>query len=364
MSGIFKSGVFSQGFDKTTVINQVFTSITGSATINSSFARFVAPTGFISQGMQITGGGQGQGQLAFGTQLTTMILGIALKPVTFPASGNSFLLEFMDTVAGVGQVTIALLPGGQIQALRGDVLSGLTSLGISTATIPVNAYSQLQVQVTISTTVGVVEILLNGNPSPILSLTGINTQKTANTFTDAVKLGGAVTTQYDDWWMLDKTGSLNTYLGDKVVRTPLITADSATVGLNNWSTSPSQSTGNHYLNINENPPNDGTSFNFSATPGTRESYRTSQIVQSVGAISFINVFGRIQKDDGTARTIALMARNSNTDATGDTISDPSSWATVNTPFLNSPATSAPWTIAGYNGAGPQSDAEFGITVVS
>lgn len=370
MAGIFQNGVWSWGFDFTTVPSQVFTTVNGTApTISSGNARFAAQSGAVSHGCGFASNNT-SGQMAFGTTLGTVISGIAINLASLPASNYVNLYTYFDSSSNTPQVSLTCNSGGVLQ-FKTNAGFGFNNAGTnvgpsSSLLITPNTWYFLETKVTIDNTSGFVECRVNGSATPVISASNVDTQTSANAYTDSVRIGrggfsgaDAGTVLYDDWNILDTTGSspLNTYIGDRKIITFLPNADSATGGYNTFSTSPSQSAGSHFLNVNENPPDDATSYNFSASPGAKESYQHANLVATT-SIAYVNGWARIQKDDASARTVAITARNVATDAIGTSINTPTSWTYFNNPFPTDPNTSAAWTQGGFNGS------EFGLQVIS
>jgi len=368
MAGIFQNGVWSWGFDFTTSAAQVFTTPPGASTISSGNARFAAQSGAVSNGISFTA--NNWGQMGLGTQLATMISGVALNINALPSVNFINLYTYMDTTTNTPQLSLTCDSGGVLR-FKTNAGFGYNNAGTnvgpaSTLLLTPNTWYFIETKVTIDNTNGFVECRVNGNTSPVITASNVDTQQSANAFTDAVRIGnggfsgGSTPTMlFDDWNLLDTTGTspLNTYIGDRKIITFLPSADSATGGYNTFSTSPSQSAGNHYLNVNEDPPDDATSYNFSASAGAKESYQHANLV-AANSIAYVNAWARIEKDDASARTVAITARNGSTDVTGTSINTPTSWTYFNNPFTTDPNTSAAWGQSGFN------TSEFGLTVVS
>ena len=362
MAGIFQNGVWSCGFDWTSNPGNIFTSF-ASGSISPAFARING------QGLQLTNGSNPQ--LAFGTTLSSIIVGFAFYTNQLPSTGIELICSLADTIGNGGQVGLLLNASGQFQFSRGAWLgsSNGTQIGsLSSVTISPSTWYYLEQKVTINGSSGSVELRVNGSASPIISNSGLNTQNTANAWVDSIRIGvpsfySGVTSNFDDWIMLDTTGTapLNTYLGDVRVRGRFPVADSATNGLNQFSTNPSQGTGLHYQNVNtfSNP---GTAYNFDANPNDRESYRVAGL-PGISAIYFTNTWVNVEKDDSNSRSVAITSRSNGRDSIGVTINTPSSYTFFNKVDTVDPNTGAQWTPSGF-GQSVASNAEFGLKVIS
>lgn len=367
MAGIFQSGVWSCGFDFFTTVLDVLSAqsfITTTTAISSGSARYAAGTGETSQGLLFNGAGNKiWADIALGTNLATVITGFAYKG-TLPGSGYQAVVSFAD--AGTYQVTLVIDANGQFSFMKGvgfaNTLNGTILAGPSTLAISTNIWNYIEVTLTTNNSTGVAEVRLNG--AVALTFSG-NTRQSANNYSNAVYFGdnGVGQSIYDDWYILDTTGSspLNTYLGDIRIRTYMPSADSATGGLNQFTPTPSQSAGSHYLNVNEVPADGNTSYNADATATQRESYRTHGF--NGATINFVNNWAKFEKDDATSRSVAIVARNGTTDVVGSTISSPSSYAYSNQVVTTDPNTSAAWTASGY-GTSTLSNYEAGLEIIS
>lgn len=361
---------FSTGFDFYTNASQIWQVLNSGGTISSSFARFPAITGATSQGIQ-TSHGQVIYNLPFGS-ISTGVVGFA-----FQTNANTIVQDsicfFFDTVGNSTQLYLGLNTSLQLQFYAGHSNSfptlGEAAIGPpSLVSLLPNTWYYIECKVTIAASGGgSIECRLNG--TTVISTTGVTTQIDGNANFNSMGFGqnsglaNAPTHLYDDVYIFDTTGPapLNAYLGDTRINTFMPSADSATAGLNQFSTSPSQGTGSHFQNVKEVPPDDGTSFNFDGNPGDRESYRTPGLVGAAPAL--INIWARFQKDDSNSRSVAITARNNNIDTIGTTVTVPSSYAYFNQPFPNDPNTGVAWTTTGY-GTGTLSNAEFGLKVIS
>jgi len=356
MAGIFGSiGGWSMGFDHTTARLDCLTGYDGSSglmNIQTQWARYAAPTGATSMGLQAAPSGTNDyGHLTLGTQLINCISGIAVNFSAFPASGNAFFYQYYDSVGAAGQVTFCVNSNGKLVMTRGATNG--TVLATGTTTLLTNTWYYVEPKCKIDPTTGIAEIRLNGSVEATFSG---NTRNTANTWTDLIYIGSTtsnVSILFDDWYILDTTAASpnNTYLGDKREVYFPANADSATAGLNQWSTSPNQSAGSHYLNVNS-VPGTGANYNFDANPGDRESYRHASLPGLTAGISWTTVRNKFEKDDAGSRSCALTMRSGTTDSVGPTISSPSSYSFANKIDLVDPSTGAAWTPGGVNNNEP------------
>lgn len=237
-----------------------------------------------------------------------------------------------------------------------------TAIGSPSSTsFSANSIIQLEIEATISSTAGALTCRLNGSTTPILTFTG-NTQMSVNSYASRLVLGVVPNSSIDvycsDIIMFDTNGSApNSWLGNKRVLTLAPTADSATAGLNAFSTTPTRATGSHYLNVNTEPVNT-SDFNFSPTSGQRESYQNGGLPPAVNNVTLVNVWAMMEIDNASPHTAAITARSNGVDSVGPAINVAQSFTYYNQPFPVDPNTGNPWLNAAVGAA------EFGVELLS
>src|SRR6185312_4356308 len=184
--------------DSDTSAAHLFDSVSSSAVVlNSGTSRSGANSLRITvQSAQVTkniGSNVGSLNVAFGWQ-----------PSVLAAPGSLGLLEFLD--AGSAQVAIKVLADGTVQAYRG---AGITLLGASSpGAINPAVYQHVEVSVTISATVGTVDVWVNTS-NHVLALTGQNTKNTANTTVSGFEILGPWTATHDFCDIIWKDSRIN-----------------------------------------------------------------------------------------------------------------------------------------------------------
>ena len=222
-NGIFYNGVWSCGFDflpnGAVAVGGVFGSQNGS-NVGSSYARFTG------KGVQISGNQTYLGR-TLGVNLASMYAGFAFEAVALPSGAvENILATFYDATAGGAQFSLAYNSSGQLGIYVGGGLPGYGLTGLMSGTslsaagvIIAGSYLYIEVFCTISASVGVITVNVNG--VTVLNFSGINTKTTANAYVNAVYIGASTTSgttcnhYFDDMYMLDTTGTapLNTFLG-------------------------------------------------------------------------------------------------------------------------------------------------------
>jgi hypothetical protein len=203
----------------------------------------------------------------------------------------------------------------------------------------------IEAKVKIDATTGTVELRVNGNTTPVITASSLNTKSTANTFVNGMTLTNAGGGNYlwDDWYMLDTTGSspLDTYLGN--IR--ILTDPPSGAGAHTQFT-PTNPTNVNYTNVG-NIPAVTTKYNSDATPGDIDSYAFPTIGGGVSSVLFINHWYKTELDSAGVRTVVSGTRSGGSDFFDATAQAPpnGTYKYFNTAWTVDPNTSAAWTIA-------------------
>lgn len=276
---------------------------------------------------------------------------VAFNPAAMPNAGTySNVLSFYS--ATTAMVSIRVNADGSISACRGtltDTVLGTSAAGLVTSGV----YTHFQIRVVFSSTVGVVQVRLNGATINALSLTAQNTGGATANGLRVYSGSSSVTPLYDDLVVSDTSGSIaNSWPGD-------VRVDSY---LPNGNGDLSQMTGadgdsiNNYLQVQTAAPN-ATNYTQSATVGHEDLYAMADMTHNPVAILGAVCTASALKDDAGARSIRLHAKSGGTDsASAADIALGTSRARVHTVFETDPSTGVAWTKAGLNAA------QFGFAV--
>jgi hypothetical protein len=336
-NGIFYNGVWCCGFDflPTSGITAggVFDIVSGTSTTSSTYARFSGKGIGISNNNYIG--------RSFGVNLASVVVGFAYLTPGMPVSPYfETLATLYDATAGGQQISLGFNSSGQLGFYTTSGFpsggSSYTLLGSLSAagTIIANSFCYIEIVATIGSS-GNAQCWVNG--VQVLNYSG-NTQTTANAYTNRLYLGsstsGGLTTQFDDVYMLDTTGTapLNARLGPVRVQTDGPNADSATGGLNAWSFTTPQ--GTDYGNA-ANIPANTAQYNYDANVGDRMSFRFPSL--STAKVWFLNTWFSAEEDAAGTRGIVGIYRNNAIDQVGPS---PVSLATGYT-YYNQPSTIDP-----------------------
>lgn len=279
------------------------------------------------QSLQIIGA---FGPQRFIGQKDTVIFGTALYLNILPTSNSGSFVKFQDLTFPVDQVKVDIAPDGSFRVFRNTTLIGQSAGGLVQAGI----YTYIEVKAVISTTVGSVEIRVDG--AVVFTLANANTSASGSAFVDGFQLmsfGGAGAWQHDDVYICDNLGGVNDdYLGAIRIYALLPDADSAPL---QWTPSSGVT---HFDLVDEVPPNT-SDFVESNTIGQQDQY-----LYPIGAITPpVTVFGAQHSlyaglDAAGARSIGSCVGGT---VTGSTALS-TSFRYVVTPYDINPDTGLPW----------------------
>lgn len=271
---------------------------------------------------------------ALPANLQTVCFGAAIRFLTRPANSG---IMYLSEPGGV-HVYVAMLADGSIRAYN----SALGVLGTSAPSVIANttAHFYVEVKVFIHDTTGSIEIRVNGNTTPVLNLTAIDTKGTANAYATVVggphSLSGSNVDMYvDDIYIADD------FLGDVRIEALSPSGAGATTNF-------TPSTGANYQCVDEAAtPNDDTDYVSSSVVNDKDTYAMGNLASVLGAVVAVAVTTYDRKDDAGARTHSHVTRLSGTEDTGAAFSPTTAYAFHQTVFTTKPGGGA-WSIADVN----------------
>ena len=194
-----------------------------------------------------------------------------------------------------------------------------------------------------------------------LTGSGVNTQTTGNATQNGIKFiansSGGQSYFIDDLYILNTSGSVNnTFLGECRILMALPNADSGSVSTNSqWTTSSGTV---HNTRVNENPPDDDTTYVSSATAGQIDTYKFATVTPT-GAVAGVQTTLCARKDDVGGRTICAEYRGGGANYDGaNNFSPGSSYLMFRQIYEVDPATGLAWNGTGINAG------EFGIKCIA
>ncbi len=270
---------------------------------------------------------------------------------------SSFCLFLQDTVAGAPQFTIYFNANNYaIQVFKGGFNSG-TTLGLSANNVWTGDASQfIEVHCKVDGSAGIVEVRVGGVAK--LTITGADTQSTANAWCDAVDYspfalisGVAGWMALDDLYYADTTAgpgafAANTYAGDVRVATLFATGNQSV----SWS--PNPNTNQNWQNVSETAMDGDTTYNATATPGNEDLLAFQALTGTIADIFGLQITIAARKDDAGIRTLEYALKSgSAAEQYGGAWSVPDTYAYwTDAPVILDPSTGVNWTTTGVNAA--------------
>lgn len=288
---------------------------------------------------------QGGIDVSLGAQ-ATWVVGFAYKIANFSAT-RSVLSLFDGTVC---HVTLAIDTAGNLRVYRNTLASG-TLLATGTTVLTANTFAYLELLITISDTVGVVQAQINGDAETFTFVTGTSstqdTRNGGNATANIVSFGGGssstVNVDYDDVYIHDGSGGVDdTFWGD--VRLIAKSVDGAG---NHTDFTPS--TGSNWQNVDDATPDDDATYNESSTVNHIDSMTTAALGVT-GTVKSVGVSLYARKTDAGAASLAPLWRISGTDYAGTGVAASTDYRYKTQLYRVSPATSSAWTTSEIDGA--------------
>jgi hypothetical protein len=264
---------------------------------------------------------------------------------------SSFFHRLQDTVAAAPQLTIKFDGlNHSIQIWRGDY--GGTSLFLSGNNIwTSDVWNFVEIHARIDGSAGEIEVLING--VSVASVSGVNTQATANAWFDASDFiahgasdsSGTGTIWIDDLYYCDTTAGpgtfpANTYLGDS--RTVTLFANGE--GSVQWT----PLAGTNWSQIAEQAMDSDTTYNTTSTANDEDQIGFQALSASIPVIFGIQLTIAARKDDAGVRVLKTGVKSGSTVSYGGNHSLSSSYTYFTDAWILDPATSTNWTISGVN----------------
>jgi hypothetical protein len=257
---------------------------------------------------------------------------------------------------GNPQISINFASNGAINVYSGGIINkqkgnGNTFIGGSSInSVIANSTIYLEIYLVVSSS-GTVILRLNGNPTAIINVSGVNTASDSSslpiTFLETTNATNS--TYIRDIYFTDGTGSapFNTFLGDVSIQNLTPSANVAVQFTPNGNSS-------NYLNAAQTPPNSGTDYNNATTVGSTDTFTVNSLASNTSNALAVKLFGYSYGSGASAKILT----SGSTTVTG----------TVNylTPtagvyfdlYTANPSTSGTWTTTAVNAL------TIGYTVIS
>lgn len=299
---------------------------------------------FTGQAVQIVGATAAPNcKVTLPSTYASFAMGMAIKSTSIPTSATLNPILIFES-AGTTQVGIRVTTGGLLEAYRLTSTTAGTSLGTSSSGLTVNTWHYVEVEVTISDTVGVFNIYIDG--VSVLALTAQDTRNGAPTTIDTFRFGhhntgvGSTggTFLYDDLYMVDAA----TKLGERRVEYCAPTADTAQKDFT------PNAGGTNYTQVDEAQSNGDTDYVQASTVGNTDRYTHGGLSSTPATVDAVQVVAFAEKTDATARSIALQVKSGSTTSDGSNLTLAASYGRFGRLLLTDPDTAAAWTPSGVN----------------
>lgn len=237
----------------------------------------------------------------------------------------------------VQHATLQVSTSGQLQACRAGVVLASSAAGLIVA----GAWNFIEMRATIADAAGVIEVKLNG--VQVINFSGDTKNAGTATNFDAVSICSDLNVVYDDFYVLNSSGSApqNTFLGEVVVQTLVPNAAGASTQF-----TPVGSATN-YENVDELPYS-ATDYNASSTVGHKDSYGLSNLDAATGTIFGVQANMIASKTGIGAAGLRSLVRSGGTDypdASQALTATPAWYGAIRE---TDPATAVAWTASGVN----------------
>ena len=315
---------YIDGFDTYTTLSTRWDGVLygrGSITTN--------PSRFGGKALQLTSSAGCGVYMDFGLQ-PTWYVGVA---IWIYAIGNR-LLTFADV--DTRQVDLLTDVSGHLFVTRNGTVIG----SVGTTVLHASMWYFIEFGATIGSSAGSFEVRINGVTE--ITGTGLNTQATSHAGANRIWLGSDPFAYYDDLYICDANGPVNNgFLGDCRVESLLPSGAGSKA---QWT----PLSGDNYANVNQNPPDDDTTYNKSNMVGETDTYAMTDLVSTTGIIYGVQKMNYVRKDNAGSRSVAPVLRIGGTDHVGASTSIGDSYTYTREIEEVSPATLSAFTISEVN----------------
>lgn len=295
-----------------------------------------------TQGIQFTAGGYVKKNIS---NIASFYCGFALY-INSLSSWNTIFEAYDPSSSSSVQLGLRIDSGGHLYAIRGNPGSP-TILGTSSLALSFKAWHYIEISGTISSTAGSVEVRVDGSITYI-SLSGVDTQVTSNSYIGEYLLGPhngfSCEVWMDDHYFLSNDATApNSFQGNvRLVWTQILTAGT------NAQWTPTGAANNQDC-VNDDPPDDDTTYNFSSTPGQVDTFGHAALPSGLQNVLAVGLRGRARSDTG-AGVIHLAVLSGGTLGESADLALGSVYADFTAPFPVDPATGSAWGDTAWNNA--------------
>jgi hypothetical protein len=284
---------------------------------------------------------------ALGANVVTGFCGIAFKMATAPSSATG-IIEFDEAAASQSlHLSLIMNTNGTFRIQRGSS----TVLETGTFQLGTDTWCYLEMKWTISNTVGVFELRINGSDTPDIDFSGGDTQNAGNAYVDGITLQGSTHDWYfDDFYVADDAASQDFY-GDVSVETLVADGTGAASDF-------TPSAGSNYQNVEELPTDNDTTYNESSTVDHDDRFSHGDLTTDTEDVLGVQVGIWAKKDDAGGREMRTLAEDGTTEGEGAAHALTTDYVWYTDMFEDHPSGAAAWTES------EVSSGEFGYTIES
>lgn len=287
---------------------------------------------------------------------------VAVKRASMQAGSTD--IQFQSAV-GTPQFFFRFMADGSVEAWRGPNVTLGTLLGQSApAVYSLNQYFVFEWEVTISATVGTFQAWIDG--AEVIALAVGQDTQTNPAFATKAPYSAILFSMINSYCIDDVIAGdginsgiagkpNNGRIGPAHVTAALAELDSV-VGGGFHKDFTVLSAADHGAMVDDNPPDDDTTYNSSLNPGNRDSYTFPDIKIGTGDVYAVNVLPMVKKSDTfNTRLIKPLVRSGGTTAVGTSQAVPDTQYEYRWQIYDgNPVGSVAWTVASVNAA------EFGL----
>jgi hypothetical protein len=270
----------------------------------------------------------------------TLICGAA---VAWPsASGFGRIFGIGDpTASGMVNIFISALDDGSLAVYRyPNTILALSPAGVLALG---GAYNYVEAKVSIASgSSGMVQVRVNGQP--VISLNAVNTFYAGSLTPNLVFIYPQDRRRYDDLYINSALGLYNyDFEGD-------VRIDTHYPNANGNSSQWNRSAGTlQFETIDEHPPDEDTTFNFTDTAGNKDTLGIQALIPVFAGIRSVALVHRMRPESGTI-DVTPVVRSAAVDHDGTLFTIASGYEYYQTIYETDPATVVPWTDAGFDAA--------------
>lgn len=213
------------------------------------------------------------------------------------------------------------------------------AVGSTSKAIPTGTWIHTSVRVYFHSSAGTIDVWFN--ETNVLSLTGLNTGAARTQFTFLSAVGG--TWAVSDLVIQQSDTSTDQPIGDRAVQTLFVN------GGGNYSQLTRLSGPSNYLMVDETNEDGDTTYNYSASSNSRDTYAMQDLAASVATVNGVMAAYVAKKTDAGSRSFAPVFRISGVDYSGAPQSLGTDYGAFYQIWEKSPATGSAWTPSEVNG---------------